>query len=220
MRQVFAVYKRELLGYFITPVAYVFIALFLLTNGAFTFYFSSLYEAGQANLNAFFMWHPWMAYLLFMPAIAMRLWSEERKLGTLELLATLPVPLWQIVLAKFLAAWKFAGISLALTTPVWLTVTILGDPDHGIIIASYLASLLMAGSYLAIGSFMSCLTRNQIVAFIGSVAVCFAFLIIGFPMIINILQAFLPAVLVETIASFSFLTNFQQIAKGVLGCIT
>jgi len=210
-----ATFKRELIGYFATPIAYVFLAIFLFTIGAFTFYFAAFYEREQANLQAFFTWHPWL-YLFFIPAISMRLWAEERKSGTFEVLATLPVPVWQLVLGKFLAAWLFTLFALVGTLPIWVTVNYLGDPDNGVILASYLGSLLMAGSYLAIGSCISALTRNQVIAFIVAVLVSFLFTISGTPLVVNLVQGFGSNALVNLIASFSFLTNFNDMSRGIL----
>ena len=215
MQPVLAIFKRELLGYFITPVAYVFISLFLLTSGAFSFYISNIYERGQADLITFFTWHPWI-YLFFIPAITMRLWAEERKASTIEILLTLPIATWKLVTAKFLAAWAFTSISLFLTFPLWITVSYLGDPDHGAIISGYFGSLLMAGGYLAIGSCLSALTKNQIIAFITGITVCFIFTISGFPMVISFFQLWLPQFLLEMISSFSFLTHFEGLTKGVI----
>ncbi len=210
-----AVFRRELAGYFSTPVAYVFIVVFLFTNGIFTFYLGQFFERGQADLKAFFLFHPWL-YLFFLPAIAMRLWAEERKSGTIELLLTLPIPLWAAVLGKFLAAWAFAGIALALTFPLWVTVGWLGSPDHGVIAAGYIGSLLMAGGYLAIGCCLSAITRNQVIAFVLSVAVCFVFTVAGAPMVLSFFQGWAPTLVVDTIASFSFLSHFNAIIEGVI----
>ncbi len=210
-----AIFRRELLGYFQTPVAYVFIAIFLLVSGAFTFYMGNFFVRGKADLEPFFMWHPWL-YLFLVPAISMRLWSEERRAGTLELLMTLPVPHWQLVAGKFLAAWVFVALALACTFPMWLTVSYLGEPDHGVIVAGYVGSLLMAGGYLAIGSCLSACTRNQVIAFILSVTVCFMFTVSGFPLVIGFFKGWLPQVLVEVVSRFSFLTHFSDIAQGTL----
>lgn len=215
MKPMLAVLRRELSGYFATPVAYVFIVVFLFTAGIFTFYLGQFFERGQADLKAFFLFHPWL-YLFFLPAIAMRLWAEERKSGTIELLLTLPIPLWAAVLGKFLAAWLFAGIALALTFPLWLTVNWLGTPDNGVILAGYIGSLLMAGAYLAIGSCLSAVTRNQVIAFVISVLVCFIFTVSGAPMVLNFFQDWAPRLIVETIASFSFLGHFNAIVEGVI----
>jgi ABC-2 type transport system permease protein len=207
--------KRELAGYFATPVAYVFILIFLLLASAFTFYLGGFYERGQADLAPFFNFHPWL-YLFLIPAISMRLWAEERKSGSVELLLTQPVTLWQAVLGKFLAAWAFTALALTLTFPIWITVNYLGSPDNGVILAAYIGSLLMAGGFLAIGSCMSALTRNQVVAFILAVVVCFAFLLAGFPLVLDAFHAWAPQVLIDAIASLSFLTHFEAISKGVL----
>lgn len=215
MSHIVTIAKRELAGYFATPVAYVFIVIFLLLASAFTFYLGGLYERGQADLAPFFTFHPWL-YLFLIPAISMRLWAEERKSGSVELLLTQPVTLWQAVLGKFLAAWAFTALALALTFPIWITVNYLGSPDNGVILAAYIGSLLMAGGFLAIGSCMSALTRNQVVAFILAVVVCFAFLLAGFPLVLDAFRAWAPQVLIDAIASLSFLTHFEAISKGVL----
>lgn len=210
-----AVLKRELAGYFATPVAYVFIVIFLFLTGIFTFQIGNFFEGRQADLRSFFNFHPWL-YLFLIPAVSMRLWAEERKTGTLELLMTLPVPMFSAVVGKFLAAWLFCGIALALTFPVWLTVNYLGEPDNGAILAGYIGSFLMAGGFLAIGSFVSAMTKNQVIAFIISVLVCFLFMIAGFQPVMEAVSGWLPQAVVDTIARFSFLTNFTNIAKGVL----
>lgn len=215
MSPVRAVFKRELASYFATPVAYVFIVIFLVLAGAFTFHLGGFYERGQADLQPFFAFHPWL-YLFLVPAVSMRLWAEERKTGTIELLLTLPLTQWQAVLGKFLAAWCFIAIALALTFPVWITVNYLGDPDNGVILASYLGSLLMAGAFLAVGTCLSAATRNQVVAFILTGAVCFVLLLAGFPMVLDVFRAWAPQVLVDAIAQLSFLTHFSAIAKGLL----
>ena len=210
-----AIFKRELTGYFTTPVAYVFIAIFLLSSSAFTFFLGGFYEGGKATLEPFFHWHPWL-YLFLVPAVSMRLWAEERRAGTMEILFTMPVPLWHMVLGKFLAAWAFTAIALACTFPIWITVSYLGDPDHGVIMAGYLGSLLMAGGYLAIGSAMSALTRNQVIAFVISVFVCFLFTLAGFPMVLSFFQSWMPQFLLDLISSFSFLSNFTAMESGVM----
>src|SRR5436309_12871241 len=182
MRQVYAIFKREFGAYFATPLAYVFIVIFLLAMGTFTFYVGHFYENGVASLGVFFSYHPWL-YLFLIPAVGMRLWAEERLLGTMEFLLTLPVPVWASVVGKFLAAWAFAGVALLLTFPIWITVNYLGSPDNGVIFASYIGSFLMAGAFLAIGSCISACTRNQVIAFILTVVVCFLFLLAGFPLV-------------------------------------
>ncbi len=209
------VLKRELAGYFATPVAYVFICIFLVLAGVFTFYVGNFYERQQADLVPFFSFHPWL-YLFLIPAISMRLWSEERKSGTLELLMTLPLSRWDIVLGKFLAAWLFAGVALLLTFPVWITVNFLGNPDNGVIVASYLGSWLMAGGFLAIGSCMSALTRSQVVAFVLCGFVTLMFVMAGFPLVLDVVRGWLPLTLVDMVASLSFLTHFNAISRGVL----
>src|SRR5262249_19076933 len=184
MRHVLPIFRREFAAYFATPLAFVFIVIFLFAMGTFTFYVGRFYDNGAADLSVFFGYHPWL-YLFLIPAIAMRLWAEERRTGTMELLLTLPVPLWATVLGKFLAAWAFAGVALALTFPIWLTVNFLGDPDNGVILASYIGSFLIAGGYLAIGSCMSATTRNQVIAFVVSLFVCFLFTISGSPLVLD-----------------------------------
>jgi ABC-2 type transport system permease protein len=215
MRNVGIVMRRELASYFATPVAYVFIVIFLVLTSAFTFYMGNLYERGQADLQPFFTFHPWL-YLFLIPAISMRLWAEERKSGSIELLMTQPISLWDAVLGKFLAAWLFAGLALALTFPIWITVAYLGEPDNGAILAAYIGSFLMAGGFLAIGSCMSALTRNQVIAFILTVVACFVFLLAGFPMVLDVFSGWAPQPLINAIASLSFLTHFESISKGVI----
>ena len=209
-------FRRELASYFATPVAYVFIVIFLLLSGAFTFYMGGFYERGQADLQPFFGFHPWL-YLFLIPAVAMRLWAEERKSGSIELLLTLPVTMGQAVLGKFFAAWAFVAIALALTFPIWITVNYLGDPDNGVIFASYLGSLLMAGAFLAVGSCLSAMTRNQVVAFILTVVACFLLLLSGFPMVLDFFRGLgFPQGVIDAISGLSFLTHFNAISKGVL----
>ncbi len=215
MHNLLTVFRRELAGYFATPVAYIFIVIFLVLANALTFYVGYFFERGQADLQVFFGFHPWL-YLFLMPAIAMRLWAEERKTGTIELFLTLPITLTQAVLGKFLAAWAFAGIALLLTFPLWLTVNWLGDPDNGVILAGYVGSFLMAGGYLAIGCCLSALTRNQVIAFVLTVAVCFLFTVSGSAALLSFFGDWAPRALIETIASFSFLTHFNAIIKGVI----
>ncbi|MFT5138732.1 MAG: ABC-2 type transport system permease protein [Lysobacterales bacterium] len=215
MRAIINIMRREITSYFATPVAYVFIVIFLVMTGVFTFYLGNFYERGIADLDPFFRFHPWL-YLFIVPAISMRLWAEERKSGTIELLLSLPVTLWQAVIGKFLAAWIFLGLALMLTFPVWITVNYLGDTDNGIILAAYTGSWLMAGGFLAIGSCMSALTRNQVVAFILSIVACFMFLLSGLPMIMNLFTAWAPQFVLDGIANLSFLSHFSDIAKGVI----
>jgi len=215
MSAVLAVFKREFAAYFATPIAFVFLAVFLLAMGVFTFYVGHFFDTGLADLTIFFNYHPWL-YLFLMPALAMRLWAEERRSGSIELLLTLPLPVWATVLGKYLAAWAFAGLALLLTFPIWLTVNYLGAPDNGVILASYLGSFLMAGAYLAIGSAISAATSNQVIAFVVSVVVCFLFTAAGAPLVTETLAGWAPLPLVEAVASFSFTTHFQAITDGVI----
>jgi ABC-2 type transport system permease protein len=210
-----AVMRRELKSYFLTPVAYVFIVIFLILSNTFTFYLGNFYERSQADLMPFFNFHPWL-YLFLVPALSMRLWAEERKSGSIELLMTLPIELWQAVLGKYLAAWLFTALALALTFPIWITVNYLGDPDNGVILAAYVGSLLMAGGFLAVGSCISAATKNQVIAFILSVVACFVLLLSGFSMVLDLFSAWAPQAIVDTIASLSFLTHFASISKGVI----
>ena len=207
--------KRELASYFSTPLAYVFIVIFLTLIGSFTFYLGNFFVRGQADLNAFFAFHPWV-YILLIPAVTMRLWAEERKSGTIELLMTLPVSITNTVVAKYLAAWSFTAIALFLTFPMWITVNYLGNPDNTVILASYIGSLIMAGGFLAIGSCISALTKSQVIAFVISVVICFMFILSGFPMVLDLFESWAPQAVVDAIASFSFLTHFTSIKKGVI----
>jgi ABC-2 type transport system permease protein len=206
---------RELKAYFATPLAYVFIVIFLALMGVFTFYLGGFFERGQADLAPFFNFHPWL-YLFLVPAISMRLWAEERKTGSIELLMTLPVTTTQAVVGKFVAAWIFTAVALVLTFPIWLTVNYLGDPDNGVILAAYLGSLLMAGGFLAIGSCISAANRNQVVAFIITVVTCFLLLLAGFPLVLDFFSGWAPQQLVDTVSGLSFLTHFNSISKGVI----
>jgi gliding motility-associated transport system permease protein len=215
MTGLYSVFARELHGYFATPLAYVYIVIFLFTTGAFAFYMGNFFDAGRADLAVFFSFHPWL-YLFFMPAIAMRLWAEEQKTGTLELLMTLPMPLMSAVLGKFLAAWVFAAIALGLTFPMWITVNILGDPDNGVILASYIGSLLMAGGYLSIGACLSAVTSNQVIAFVTGVFVAFLFTVSGSALVLEFASVILPQTMVNALASMSFTTHFQAIMSGVI----
>ena len=215
MNLIRALFRRELQSYFATPVAYVFIVIYLVLMGTFTFYLGQFYERGQADLSSFFNFHPWL-YLFLVPAISMRLWAEERKTGSIELLMTMPITAWQAVLGKYLAAWAFTGIALALTFPIWITVNYLGNPDNGSILAGYVGSFLMAGGFLAIGACLSATTRNQVIAFVLTVVVCFGFLLSGFPLVLDLFSGWAPQALVDGIASLSFLTHFANISKGVI----
>jgi ABC-2 type transport system permease protein len=207
--------RRELASYFATPIAYVVLVIFLLFANIFTFWMGGLFERGQADLSPFFTFMPWL-YLFLIPAISMRLWAEERRNGSIELLLTQPVTLWQAVLGKFLAAWLFVAIALALTFPVWITINYLGNPDNGTIFAAYLGCLFVAGGFLAVGSFTSCLTKNQLIAFLVGMILCFLLLIVGFPPVTDWMGSWMWQWLIEGIVSLSFLTHFENITKGVL----
>jgi len=207
--------KRELASYFASPVAYVFLVIFLLLTGFLTFTAGAFFERGEASLGAFFAWHPWV-YLVLVPAVGMRLWAEERRAGTLELLLTLPVTAWQAILGKFLASWVFLAIALALTFPVVLTVNVLGAPDNGAILAGYLGSLLLAGAYLAITCLTSAMTRNQVVAFILAVVACLFLILAGFSPVTDLLVRWASPAVVDTVAAFSVVTHFDGFQKGVV----
>ena len=215
MRATAAVLKRELQGYFLTPVAYVFIVIFLISANWLAFGVGVLYERGIADLRPFFTYHPWL-FLFLVPALSMRLWAEERKSGSIELLMTLPLEIWQTVTGKFLAAWAFTALAIALTFPIWLTVNYLGDPDNGAILAAYVGSVLMAGGFLAVGSCISATTKNQVIAFILSVVACFLLLLAGFPLVLDAFSSWAPQAIVDAIASLSFLTHFESISRGVI----
>jgi ABC-2 type transport system permease protein len=215
MSNISILFKREFSSFFASPVAYVFIGIFLVLSGVFTFFVGGFYERGQADLLPFFNFHPWL-YLFLVPAIAMRSWSEERKSGTIELLMTLPISIWQAMLAKHLAAWAVLGLSLLLTFPLWLTVNYLGNPDNGIIVAAYFGSWLMAGAFLSIGMCMSAMTKNQVIAFILSVVVCFVFVVSGSNIVLDAFKSWAPSMVIDVVASFSFLTHFEAMAKGVI----
>jgi ABC-2 type transport system permease protein len=215
MNSMLAIIKRELQGYFSTPIAYVFIVIFLIFSGVFAFYLGGLYERNQADLSPFFNFHPWL-YLFLVPAVSMRMWSEERRSGNIELLMTLPVRQRDLILGKFLSAWLFVAIALMLTFPIWISINYLGHPDNGLILASYIGSLMMAGAFLAIGSCVSVASKNQVIAFIITAVICFIFLLAGMPMVLDLFNTWLPQTLVDTIASTSFLTHYSSIKKGVL----
>jgi ABC-2 type transport system permease protein len=212
---IWTVAKRELQSYFATPIATVFLVIFVALTGAFAFYFGNFFERGQADLSTFFIYHPWI-YLLLVPAIGMRLWAEERKSGTIELLMTLPLSPWEAILGKFLAAWAFIGLALVLTFPMWITVNALGSPDNGVILASYIGSFLMAGAYLAVASCISALTKNQVIAFIVAATLCFLLVMSGHEPVQNVFRAWAPEWLVSAITSLSFLSHFESITKGIL----
>ena len=215
MGHIAVIVRRELASYFATPLAYVFIVIFLVLAGALAFFVGNFFDRGQADLQPFFTFHPWL-YLVLIPALAMRLWAEERKSGTIELLLTLPISMTEAVIGKFLASWAFAGIALVLTVPFWITVNYLGHPDNGVILASYIASFLMAGAFLAIGACLSALTKNQVIAFVVTAAVCFVFTVSGSPIVLGFIKGWAPEAMLGTVAGFSFLTHFNAIIRGVI----
>jgi ABC-2 type transport system permease protein len=215
MTNVAIILRRELASYFATPLAYVFLLIFLVLANLFTFYLGGFFERGQADLNPFFSYHPWL-FLFLIPAVSMRLWSDERRSGSIELLLTQPITLWQAVVGKFLAAWAFIVLALALTFPLWLTVNYLGRPDTGAILAAYIGSALLAAGFLSIGSLASALTRNPVVAFIVGVAACFSFLVAGYPLVLDAFRAWAPQLLVDAVGSLGFLTHYEAISKGVI----
>ena len=210
-----AIVKRELGGYFTSPIAYVFLVIFLLLAGFFTFTVGNFFERGEASLVSFFTWHPWL-YLFLVPAVGMRLWSEERRLGTLELLLTMPVTTGQAIIGKFLASWLFLALALALTFPVVVTVNWLGSPDNGVIFAGYVGSLFLAGSYLAVSCMTSAMTRNQVISFIVSVLICLFLILAGYSPVTDILTRFANPRVVEVVAAFSVMTHFEGFQRGVL----
>ncbi len=208
--------KRELGAYFTSPLAYVFIVIFLLLCGFFTFMIGGFFERGEAALSrSFFDWHPWF-YLFLVPAVGMRLWAEERRVGTLELLLTMPVSAWQAILGKFIASWLFLGLALFLTFPIVITVNYLGNPDNGVILAGYVGSWLMSGAYLAISCITSAMTRTQVVSFIISVVVCFFLILCGFSPVVRFLEGWASPMIVDFVTSFSVITHFDGFQKGVL----
>jgi ABC-2 type transport system permease protein len=215
MRNVWTIVKRELASYFSSPVAYVFLVIFLLLTGFFTFTAGSFFERGEASLASFFGWHPWL-YLVLVPAVGMRLWAEERRSGTLELLLTMPVAPWQVIIAKFVASWIFIGVALALTFPAIITVNILGDPDNGMIAAGYIGSFFLAGAYLAVTCMTSAMTRNQVVAFILSVVLCLFLILAGFNPVTDLLTRWANPAVVDTVAAFSVVTHFDNFQRGVI----
>jgi ABC-2 type transport system permease protein len=215
LKAIRAIYVRELLGYFQTPTAYVFIAIFLFASGAFGFYIGRFFDLGSADLGAFFTFHPWLL-LIFMPAVAMRLWSEEIRGGSLELLLTLPAPVWSSVLAKFLAAWTVAAAALLMTTPVWITVALLGRPDNAAILTAYVGSLMMAGGYIAVGGATSAMTGNQVIAFILGVFIAFLLTAAGLPIVVETISGFANAAAVEAIAGLSPLERYESVRRGVV----
>jgi ABC-2 type transport system permease protein len=215
MHNVLTIFRREFASYFATPLASVFIIIFLVLVGVFAFFIGNFYARGQADLTPFFFYHPWL-YLFLIPALSMRLWAEERNSGSIEFLMTLPISTWEAALGKFFAAWVFAGLALALTFPMWMTVNYLGDPDNGAILTAYIGSFLTAGGLLSIGACLSAATRNQVIAFILTAVVCFLFLLSGASFVLGVLQGWAPQALIDAVASLSFLTHFNSIMRGVI----
>jgi len=215
MQRTAVVFRREFRSYFQTPLAAVFLVIFLFLAGLFTFNIGGFYDRNQADLRPFFQFHPWL-YVFLVPAVSMRLWAEERRTGTIELAMTLPFGVRDLVLGKFLAAWAFTVIALLLTFPIWITVAWLGEPDHGAIAVGYLASALLGGSFLAIGAFLSALTKNQVIAFVLCAVASFVLLLAGFPAVIDFLRGWAPQVVVEGLASTSALTHYESMMRGVI----
>jgi len=207
--------KRELSGYFASPVAYVVIVIFLLMTGFFTFMIGRFFERGEASLAYFFIWHPWL-YLFLVPAVGMRLWSEERRQGTLELLLTMPITSWQAILGKFVASWIFLILALVLTFPLVITVNYLGKADNGVIFCGYVGSTMLAGAYLAVACMTSALTRNQVVSFILSVVICLFLILAGWPPVTDLLVKWAPNWLVDGVAAFSVMPHFDGFQRGVM----
>ena len=213
MKSIWTITKRELAGYFNSPVAYVFLVIFLLMTAAFTFLIGQFMDRNQATLQPFFMWHPWI-YLFLVPAVGMRLWSEERRQGTMELLLTLPISLWHCIVGKFLASWIFLTLALLMTFPIWITVNYLGDPDNSVIVASYIGSFFLAGAYLSITSMTSAFTRNQVISFILSVVICLFLVLCGWPPVTDVVETLAPRSVVEFVAAFSVMPGIEQFNNG------
>ena len=213
MKSIWTITKRELAGYFNSPVAYVFLVIFLLMTAAFTFLIGQFMDRNQATLQPFFMWHPWI-YLFLVPAVGMRLWSEERRQGTMELLLTLPISLWHCIVGKFLASWIFLTLALVMTFPIWITVNYLGDPDNSVIVASYIGSFFLAGAYLSITSMTSAFTRNQVISFILSVVICLFLVLCGWPPVTDVVETLAPRSVVEFVAAVSVMPGIEQFNNG------
>ena len=213
MKSIWTITKRELAGYFNSPVAYVFLVIFLLMTAAFTFLIGQFMDRNQATLQPFFMWHPWI-YLFLVPAVGMRLWSEERRQGTMELLLTLPISLWHCIIGKFLASWIFLTLALVMTFPIWITVNYLGDPDNSVIVASYIGSFFLAGAYLSITSMTSAFTRNQVISFILSVVICLFLVLCGWPPVTDVVETLAPRSVVEFVVAFSVMPGIEQFNNG------
>ena len=219
LNKTYIILDRELKGYFRTPLASIFLLVFLALSSGMTFFLGRFFERDQADLTAFFSWHPWL-FLVLMPAIGMRLWAEERRSGTIELIITLPVTNTQLVVGKFLASWIFTLIALILTMPIWITVNYLGEPDNHVILISYFGSWLMAGAFLALTSCLSALTKNQVIAFIISSISGFVLIMAGFNLVLSAVRSWSPNWITETISSMSFLSHFSRIQMGVFDLST
>lgn len=215
LANIYTISKREMAGYFASPVAYVFIIIFLVLTGFFTFNVSRFFATNEASLASFFVWHPWL-YLFLVPAVGMRLWSEERRSGTIELLLTTPITPFQAIVGKFLAAWVFLGLALVLTFPIVITVNYLGNPDNGVILTGYVGSLFVAGTYLAVSNLTSAMTRNQVVAFITAVVMCMFLVLAGYPPVTGMLSSWAPAAVVDAVANFSVMPHFEGLQRGVV----
>jgi ABC-2 type transport system permease protein len=215
MNQITPVFKREFLAYFRAPVAYVFLVAFLFLSVGLAFFLGGFFKAGVASLESYFTFLPWI-FVILVPAAGMRLWAEERRTGTIELLFTLPVTTLQAVLGKFFAAWAFLTVAILLSFPMIFTVGYLGDPDWGVIAASYVGSILMVGSYLGICSLTSALTKNQVISFVIGVLVCLALVFLGWSIFNDVLSRVFPVWLVDVLANFSFITHFDAFTKGIV----
>lgn len=215
MRTLGVLTKREFVSYFTTPIAWVFLMIFVSLSGLLTFYAGEFFARGQADLQSFFLFHPWL-YVFLIPAVSMRMWAEERRSGTIEMLMTLPVSTGELVLGKFFAAWAFVGIALLLTTPIWITVNYLGDPDNGVIIMSYLASFLIAGTFLSVGSCLSAYTKSQIIAFVLTMMACILLTFLGSDALINLFSDVATGKVMKLFQSFGFLIHFVSLTRGVL----
>ena len=217
MRQITPIFNREFFGYFRSPVAYVFLIVFLFASVGLAFFAGGFFKGRIATLESYFYFHPWL-FLFLVPAAGMRLWSEEKRSGTVELLFTLPVTTLEAVLGKFLAAWAFLAIAILASFPMAITLGYLGDPDWGVIVSGYAGSVLMAGGYLGVCSLMSALTKNQVISFVLSVFVCVLLVLLGTSMFTGFLTGFLgmPVGIADLVANFSFLTLFVAFTKGVI----
>lgn len=214
-RNTMAIFSREFVSYFESPVAYVFLVVFLVLTGFLTFSVGEFYERNLADLQAFFSWLPWV-YLLLVPAACMGLWAEERHSGTIELLLTMPVTMTEAVIGKFLAAWAFIAIALALTFPIVVTTAYLGRPDMGVVFCGYLGSLLLAGAYVAVGTLTSSATRSQVIGFVLALVLCLLMLLAGWAPITGFFVKWAPTWVIDAVAAISFMPHFQSMQRGVI----